>query len=207
MNEHILGKNFCHYSSHNVNSGQDAAFWPSRLWPAGRKQIIFWKWWFVEHRVPIYLEADLMSASRQGLLCEGSFVDVRICCADHSASDGLGAHRLTMMMTMILVAMVMIMMMFQLYFYNVTHQGGSGCSFALTFGTKSSPRGQWGRGYGQSPFSMLTKRHSRLVLEDSQVLFFQGLSPSAWLLLLFSGLSSLTSILWWSLKTSTISDC
>ena len=29
----------------------------------------------------------------QGLLCEGSFVDVRICCSDHSASDGLGAHR------------------------------------------------------------------------------------------------------------------
>ena len=84
-----------------------------------------------------------MSTSRQGLLCEGSFVDVRICCADHSASDGLGAHRLIMMMMMmIMVVMVMIMMMFQLYFYVVTHQGGSGCSFALTFGTKSSPRGQ-----------------------------------------------------------------
>ena len=60
-----------------------------------------------------------MSTSRQGLLCEGSFVDVRICCADHSASDGLGAHRLTMMMMiammsmmMIMVVMVMIMMMF-----------------------------------------------------------------------------------------------
>ena len=47
-----------------------------------------------------------------------------------------------MMMMMIMVVMVMIMMMFQLYFYVVTYQGGSGCSFALTFGTKSSPRGQ-----------------------------------------------------------------
>jgi len=29
----------------------------------------------------------------QSLLCQGSFVDVRICCSDHSPSDGLGAHR------------------------------------------------------------------------------------------------------------------
>ena len=53
---------------------------------------------------------------------------------------------------------------------------------------------------------MLTKRHSWLVLEDSQVLFFQGLSPSAWLLLLFSGLSSLTSILRWSHPLSKIAN-
>ena len=29
----------------------------------------------------------------QELLSEGNFVDVRICCSDHSPSDGLGAHR------------------------------------------------------------------------------------------------------------------
>jgi len=36
---------------------------------------------------------ERLASGLQGLLCEGSFVDVRICCSDHSPSDGLGAHR------------------------------------------------------------------------------------------------------------------
>ena len=34
-----------------------------------------------------------LTCGLQDLLCEGRFVDVRICCSDHSPSDGLGAHR------------------------------------------------------------------------------------------------------------------
>ena len=34
-----------------------------------------------------------LTSGLQDLLCEGRFVDVRICCSDHSPSDGLGAHR------------------------------------------------------------------------------------------------------------------
>ena len=36
---------------------------------------------------------DRLAAGLQDLLCEGRFVDVRICCSDHGPSDGLGAHR------------------------------------------------------------------------------------------------------------------
>ena len=34
-----------------------------------------------------------LATGLQGLLVEGRFVDVRICCSDHGPSDGLGAHR------------------------------------------------------------------------------------------------------------------
>jgi len=39
------------------------------------------------------LHVERLASGLQELLCEGSFVDVRICCSDHSPSDGLGAHR------------------------------------------------------------------------------------------------------------------
>ena len=39
------------------------------------------------------VHVERLASGLQGLLCEGSFVDVRICCSDHSPSDGLGAHR------------------------------------------------------------------------------------------------------------------
>ena len=39
------------------------------------------------------LHVTRLTTGLQDLLCEGRFVDVRICCSDHSPSDGLGAHR------------------------------------------------------------------------------------------------------------------
>lgn len=39
------------------------------------------------------IHVERLASGLQELLCEGSFVDVRICCSDHSPSDGLGAHR------------------------------------------------------------------------------------------------------------------
>ena len=36
------------------------------------------------------------STGLQELLCEGSFVDVRISCSDHSPSDGLGSHKVVL---------------------------------------------------------------------------------------------------------------
>ena len=39
------------------------------------------------------IHLDQLALGLQELLCEGRFVDVRICCSDHSPSDGLGAHR------------------------------------------------------------------------------------------------------------------
>ena len=39
------------------------------------------------------LHVGRLTSGLQDLLCEGRFVDLRICCSDHSPSDGLGAHR------------------------------------------------------------------------------------------------------------------
>jgi len=39
------------------------------------------------------IHVERLAIGLQELLCEGRFVDVRICCSDHSPSDGLGAHR------------------------------------------------------------------------------------------------------------------
>ena len=104
---------------------------------------------------------------QQGLLCEGSFVDVRICCSDHSASDGLGAHRCTSLGSFIVhdPSLQEERNVFKKHAelqgnimhraHQISHilmQGCPGCSLSHTSGTESSSGGQWGWRYGKCSF-------------------------------------------------------
>ena len=104
---------------------------------------------------------------QQGLLCEGSFVDVRICCSDHSASDGLGAHRCTSLGSFIVhdLSLQEERNVFKKHAelqgnimhraHRISHilmQGCPGCSLSHTSGTESSSGGQWGWRYGKCSF-------------------------------------------------------
>ena len=111
-----------------------------------------WRAHHLQNRKEITTRVYCVRANyHQGLLCEGSFVDVRICCSDHSASDGLGAHRSK---SQKLHPTAQYCNVKHFWSFNIVLawkmvQGSSGCGFSFTFGTESSSGGERGWRYGQ----------------------------------------------------------